>query len=100
MKKPPGPGSPPTTILHSPSRKLSVEEREAWKIPPSISNWKNNKGYIIPLDKRLAADGRHLQEHTISDRFGGFAEALYIAERNSKEERASIILRFQDLTDQ
>jgi hypothetical protein len=60
-----------------------------WKIPPAISNWKNIKGayqtvyrfsaalsslflysqtsltligYTIPLDKRLAADGRNLQE--------------------------------------
>ena len=31
-------------------------------IPPCISNWKNNKGYTIPLDKRLAADGRGLQD--------------------------------------
>ena len=29
-----------------------------WKIPPCVSNWKNAKGYTIPLDKRLAADGR------------------------------------------
>ena len=29
------------------------------KIPPAISNWKNTKGYIVPLDKRLlAVDGR------------------------------------------
>ena len=33
-----------------------------WKIPPCISNWKNQKGYTIPLDKRLAADGRGLQQ--------------------------------------
>jgi hypothetical protein len=39
-----------------------VADQEAWKIPPSISNWKNAKGYCIPLDKRLAADGRGLQE--------------------------------------
>jgi SNW domain-containing protein 1 len=31
-------------------------------IPPCISNWKNNKGFTIPLDKRLAADGRGLQD--------------------------------------
>ena len=28
----------------------------------SILNWKNNKGFTIPLDKRLAADGRGLQD--------------------------------------
>lgn len=41
---------------------MTVADQEAWKIPPSISNWKNAKGYCIPLDKRLAADGRGLQE--------------------------------------
>ncbi|KAH3765894.1 Branchpoint-bridging protein [Pelomyxa schiedti] len=37
-------------------KKLKVESNdlEKWKIPPCISNWKNRKGYTIPLDKRLA----------------------------------------------
>ena len=60
----------------------------AWKIPPCISNWKNTKGYTIPLDKRLAADGRGLQEVTINDNFAKFAESLYIAEAASREEVA------------
>jgi len=38
-----------------------VADQQAWKIPPCISNWKNVGGYTIPLDKRLAADGRGLQ---------------------------------------
>ena len=57
-----------------------------WKIPPCISNWKNIKGYTIPLDKRLAADGRGLQEVQISDNFAKLSESLYIAERNAREE--------------
>ena len=40
---------------------ISVGAAQDWKIPPCISNWKNAKGYTIPLDKRLAADGRGLQ---------------------------------------
>ena len=56
------PPSPPPPVMHSPPRKVTVEEQREWKIPPSISNWKNPKGYVIPLDKRLAADGRGLQE--------------------------------------
>lgn len=55
---PPQPPSPPAPIMHSPPRKLTAEDAKNWKIPPCISNWKNNKGYTIPLDKRLAADGR------------------------------------------
>eukprot|EP01129_Flabellula_baltica_P010705 TRINITY_DN4549_c0_g1_i1.p1 TRINITY_DN4549_c0_g1~~TRINITY_DN4549_c0_g1_i1.p1 ORF type:complete len:635 (-),score=203.74 TRINITY_DN4549_c0_g1_i1:36-1940(-) len=85
-KLPPGPGSPPVPILHSPTKQLTKEERDAWKIPPCISNWKNNKGYIIPLDKRLAADGRGLQEHVISDSFAPLSEALYLAEMAARKE--------------
>lgn len=72
--------------MHSPPRKITVEEQRAWFVPPCISNWKNSKGYTIPLDKRLAADGRGLQEVTINDNFAKFAEALYIADRHAREE--------------
>ena len=61
-KVPRGAGSPPVPVMHSPPRSVSTKELQDWKIPPCISNWKNAKGYTIPLDKRLAADGRGLQE--------------------------------------
>ena len=83
---PRGPGSPPVPILHSPPRKLTVQDQQAWKIPPCISNWKNARGYTIPLDKRLAADGRGLQEVTINNKFATLSESLYIAERKASEE--------------
>eukprot|EP00906_Rhabdomonas_costata_P033695 RCo047466 len=83
---PGGPPSPPVPVVHSPPRKLSVKDMAEWKIPPCISNWKNPKGYTIPLDKRLAADGRGLQETTINDGFTKLSEALYIAERSAREE--------------
>jgi len=85
-KIPRGPPSPPPPILHSPPRKLTAEDQEAWKIPPPVSNWKNPKGYTIPLDKRLAADGRGLQDVTINDKFAQFAEALFTADRHAREE--------------
>ncbi|KAF1816054.1 hypothetical protein P152DRAFT_427787 [Eremomyces bilateralis CBS 781.70] len=85
-KIPRGPPSPPPPILHSPPRKLTAADQEAWKIPPPISNWKNPKGYTVPLDKRLAADGRGLQDVTINDKFSQFAEALYTADRHAREE--------------
>jgi hypothetical protein len=72
--------------MHSPPRKLSSDEQAQWKIPPAVSSWKNAKGYIIPLDKRLAADGRGLQENTVSDGFAKLSEALYVAERKAREE--------------
>ena len=85
-KIPRGPGSPPVPVLHSPPRKLTVADQQAWKIPPCISNWKNARGYTIPLDKRLAADGRGLQELTINNKFATLSESLYIAERKASED--------------
>lgn len=85
-KAPRGSSSPPVPILHSPPRKLTVADQQAWKVPPCISNWKNSKGFIIPLDKRLAADGRGLQEVTINNKFATLSEALYVAERKASED--------------
>lgn len=42
---------------------------------------KSFQGYTIPLDKRLAADGRGLQTVHINENFAKLAEALYIADR-------------------
>lgn len=85
-KVPRGPPSPPPPVLHSPPRKATAQEQKEWMIPPCISNWKNNKGYTIPLDKRLAADGRGLQDIHINDNFAKFSESLYIADRHAREE--------------
>lgn len=85
-RAPKPPPSPPPPVLHSPPRKVTAEEQKAWYIPPSISNWKNAKGYTIALDKRLAADGRGLQEHRINEGFSTFAESLYLAEKHAREE--------------
>lgn len=83
---PRGGGSPPVPVLHSPPRNLTVKDQQAWKIPPCISNWKNARGYTIPLDKRLAADGRGLQDVTINNKFASLSESLYIAERKAAED--------------
>lgn len=85
-KIPQAPPSPPAPVLHSPTRKVTVKEQQDWKIPPCISNWKNAKGYTIPLDKRLAADGRGLQQTHINENFAKLSEALYIADRKAREE--------------
>ncbi|GER55469.1 pre-mRNA-processing protein 45 [Striga asiatica] len=62
-----------------------VKDQQYWNIPPYISNWKNPKGYTIPLDKRLAADGRGLQDVHISYKFAKLSEALYVVEQKAKE---------------
>ncbi|KAK9109188.1 hypothetical protein Sjap_017248 [Stephania japonica] len=78
-------GSPPVPVMHSPPRPVTVKDQLDWRIPPCISNWKNPKGYTIPLDKRLAADGRGLQEVQINDNFAKLSEALYVAEQKARE---------------
>ena len=93
-KMPAGFGDAPVPILHSPPRKVTVQDMQDWKIPPCISNWKNARGLTIPLDKRLAADGRGLQQTVVNDNFATFAEALQAAESKMREEvelRNSII---------
>lgn len=86
VKAPPGPAEDPVPVLHAPPTKLTKEERDAWNIPACISNWKNTRGYTIPLDKRLAADGRGLREHTINSNFATLSESLYVAERQARTE--------------
>ncbi|WFC98172.1 mRNA splicing protein [Malassezia yamatoensis] len=85
-KVPGGPPSPPPPVLRSPPRKVTAQEQKEWMVPPCISNWKNNKGYTIPLDKRLAADGRGLKDVYINDNFAQFSEALHLADRHAREE--------------
>ena len=85
QKIPRAPPSPPAPVLHSPPRRVSAQQQAEWKIPPSISNWKNPKGYTVALDKRLAADGRGLQQQHINENFAKFSEALSLAERSARE---------------
>lgn len=98
-KIPRGPPSPPPPVMHSPPRKLTAEDQEMWRIPPPISNWKNPKGYTVPLDKRLAADGRGLQDIAISDKHAQFAEAVKMAERHAREEVQQRAMMQQRLAD-
>lgn len=37
------------------------------------------------MDKRLASDGRGLQETTVSDKFAAFSESLYTAEHKARD---------------
>jgi len=76
----------PVPVMHSPPRKVSRADMEAWKIPPCMSNWKNSKGYTRPLDKLVAADGRGIMDPQISDNFAKVTEALFIAERVARDE--------------
>ncbi|XP_024886630.1 puff-specific protein Bx42-like [Temnothorax curvispinosus] len=91
-KIPRRPPSPPAPVMHSPTRKVTVKEQKECKILPCISNWKNAKGYTIPLEKRLTADGRGLQQVHINENFANLIGALYIVER---EIRQAVEMRAQ-----
>lgn len=90
-KVPAGPSSPPAPVLRSPPRKVTAEEQKEWSIPPSLSNWKNPKGFTIDVDKRVAADGRqqgngNAQDILANDKKAKFAEALFLADKAAREE--------------
>ncbi|KAI5016396.1 hypothetical protein ZWY2020_006247 [Hordeum vulgare] len=50
----------PVPVRSSLPRPPSQNHQSDWKVPPCVSDWKNPKGYSIPLDKRQLAssDGR------------------------------------------
>ncbi|OXU29927.1 hypothetical protein TSAR_004390 [Trichomalopsis sarcophagae] len=84
-KIPRGPPSPPVSVLHSPARKASAKQQRECKVPPCISNWKSDKGHTVPLDKRIAVDGRGLLQLHINEGFARLNVALGIADRMARE---------------
>ncbi|KAE8775964.1 GAMYB-binding protein [Hordeum vulgare] len=78
---------PPVPVRSSPPRPPSQNDQSDWKVPPCVSNWKNPKGYSIPLDKRQLApsDGRRTQGDTITGNFARLAKAMYVAEMKARE---------------
>ncbi|XP_037469010.1 SNW/SKI-interacting protein A-like [Triticum dicoccoides] len=78
---------PPVPVRSSPPRAPSQRDQADWKIPPCVSDWKNPKGYSIPLDKRQLAtsDGRGTRGDQIASNFAMLAEALYVAEKKARE---------------
>jgi SNW domain-containing protein 1 len=85
-RAPRGPPSPPETIMRSPSRKITAKDQADWNIPSCISQWKNAKGYTIPLHMRIQSDGRNLQDTTVNHKFPKFSEAILLAEIQARKE--------------
>jgi SNW domain-containing protein 1 len=44
-------------VAHSPPRKLSRKEIDAWRIPAALPAYRDRHGHVIPLHLRLAAQG-------------------------------------------
>ena len=73
-------------VLQSPPTPLSLEEQKKWKIPPCVNMSNNPKGLVIPLDIRLANDGRNLREYKANKNFAKFADILALTEKNVRKE--------------
>eukprot|EP00344_Euplotes_crassus_P005926 CAMPEP_0197001088 /NCGR_PEP_ID=MMETSP1380-20130617/5868_1 /TAXON_ID=5936 /ORGANISM="Euplotes crassus, Strain CT5" /LENGTH=342 /DNA_ID=CAMNT_0042418617 /DNA_START=516 /DNA_END=1541 /DNA_ORIENTATION=+ len=85
-RAPRGAPSPPETVMRSPSRKITAKDQADWNIPSCISQWKNAKGYTIPLHMRIQSDGRNLQDTTINHKHAKFSESILLAEIQSRKE--------------
>ncbi|AOW02713.1 uncharacterized protein YALI1_C16395g [Yarrowia lipolytica] len=85
-KVPGRPASPPAPILRSPPRKLTAQDQKDWAIPSTVSNWKNQKGFTISLDKRMAADGRGLEDVKVNENFAKFSEVLNQNEKTMRDD--------------
>ena len=73
-------------VLQTPSKPLSLEEQKKWKIPPCVNMSNNPKGLVIPLDIRLANDGRNLREYKANKNFAKFADILAMTEKKVRKE--------------
>jgi len=73
-------------VLQEPTKKLSYEEQKKWKIPPCVNMSNNPKGLVIPLDIRLANDGRNLRQFQANQNFSKFADIMALAEKNVRKE--------------
>ncbi|EOA37292.1 hypothetical protein CARUB_v10010911mg, partial [Capsella rubella] len=89
-----GGSSEAVPVMHSPPRAVILKERQDWDIPPCVSNWTNQKGYTIPLEKRPSADGRVLHEDQINDNFTKLSESLDVVAQKAREAN-SLRLRVQ-----
>lgn len=88
-KLPQGPPPPPAPILHDPSEKLTQQDHKDWYIPPAISNWKNQNGFTIAIDKRMSyLNNTDTKKDEINENFGHLNEALLKAEKDAREEIA------------
>lgn len=72
-------------IMRPPPAKLSAAEKDHWKIPSSVSNWKNGRGFMIDLDVRSAAT--NAPKASNDQKHAELGRALMEAEQDLKRER-------------
>ncbi|CCF60413.1 hypothetical protein KAFR_0K00580 [Kazachstania africana CBS 2517] len=80
----------PIPTLHTEAEKPSKEEREKWKIPTFVSQWKNQKGYTVD---RAGFGTRTGEPGGISGKFIELSEAI---EKVDMEKRREIQLKYEE----
>lgn len=80
-------------VVHDESNteKLTKADQKKWQIAPSVSNWKNNKGFIIGIENRLRNSeiptqmtSEEIEKSTKN--FTALSDALKNAEKKAKED--------------
>lgn len=87
--KPPSP--PPPIIKSINNEKLTKQEKDYWNIPSAVSNWKNNQGFTIDLNKRVANDVDNTPEINLS----GFSKLNLALDEADTKARSEIKIRNQ-----
>lgn len=88
---PPADGFAPVLHDETSTEKLTKADQKKWQIAPSVSNWKNNQGFIIGIEKRLQNSNTpyKLTEEDVeksSERFKALSDALRAAEQKAKQD--------------
>lgn len=93
-KAPPGPevdGIVPVMHDETNTEKLTRTDQKKWQIGPSVSNWKNTKGFIIGIENRLqnTSTTNKMSDEDIeksTKRFTSLSDALKNAEQKAKQD--------------
>lgn len=83
------PAPPPPVLKAAPTEKITKEVKDKWHIPSAVSNWKNNQGFTISLDKRVnAASGGAAPTGTNFnfEKFSNLSQALEDADAAARKE--------------
>lgn len=83
------PSPPPPILKAAPTKQITKETKDYWKIPSAVSNWKNNQGFAISLGKRVsAASGGSIDSGAALNvaKFGELSLALEDADKQAREE--------------
>lgn len=82
--------APPPPVLKAVStEKITKEIKSKWHIPSAVSNWKNNQGFTISLDKRVnaASGGAAAPEADFNfEKFSQLSQALETADADARKQ--------------